>query len=266
MNHHEQQPTPITSTNEREQGVLGRALNWAGNVLKENKNKLTASAVAGVLTLTLAGCGVNAQAEGPRDDDKSTSAPSPEVTETPETPSESIEIPAGLEAGEVGKLIVETHFTNWLNEGASEELRDRRRDENLTWEELLPIVADENQATYADALYVDGWENSPVLTNSVTGLRDANLSTLEWYSATAWSGEEKPENIEGFKSWLDVTSVEEVSTAEANMRTIEVGYVQMNNSDKNLGPDANSVEATFSITLQSDGSSEKIADIALGSQ
>lgn len=83
MNHHEQLSYASPATQDDEQGVLSRALNRVGNLLKNNKNRLTASATSVVLAVTLAGCGVSAQEEGPKPS-TTTSAPSPEASETPD--------------------------------------------------------------------------------------------------------------------------------------------------------------------------------------
>ena len=78
-NSQEQVPTN-SNTPKNDEAQLSSFANRAGNILKMGANKLTATAVAGLLTITLAGCGANANAEGP----KPTTTHSAEATPTPE--------------------------------------------------------------------------------------------------------------------------------------------------------------------------------------
>jgi hypothetical protein len=275
MDQHEPQVQTNSNNSDSEISAARRILNGAGNFLNDNKDKAIKRGVAllaaGALTIGLAGCGANASAQGPEPTSSSSSEPTPDTSEAPspqetETPTSSeFEIPAGLSAEEVGELIVGDRFTNWNNAGAEDSLLDRSIDENISWDDLLPIVADENKKLYADALYVDGWENDPNLVKSVDGARDANLSVLQWYTYTAWSSEEKPENKEGFKSWMEVIDVDEV-TSDEDSRVINVVYIQKNNSDQNLGPEADPVETVYNISLQTIGDTEKISAISVNSK
>jgi hypothetical protein len=175
---------------------------------------------------------------------------------------EALEIPAGLDAEKLGTMIVADRFTSWANAGAYDGLLMQSVDENLSWDEMLPEIADKNMAVYADALYVDGWEQKTQLTQFVEGTRDSNLGTLQWYTSTQWSSEEKPENKEGYKQWLTVDGVQEVST-DSNERTIDVAVTSHSNSDMNLGPAPLKEKAIYTITLEEVDGTEKIADISL---
>ena len=80
MDRHEPQVHTNSSPRESDAKELTNFASRAGNILRLGGNKLTAAAVAGLLTITLAGCGANANAEGP----KPTTTTSAEATPTPE--------------------------------------------------------------------------------------------------------------------------------------------------------------------------------------
>jgi len=202
-------------------------------------------------------------------------APSVEATEP--TPSENfetimvngeklsvadLEIPSGLDAEELGTMIVADRFSSWLNAGAYEGLSKQLVSERLTWEVKLPQLAEENKATFAKALYVDGWETKTQLITSADSFKEANLGTLEWYTATQWSGDEKPENKEGFKNWKTIDGVQEVA-AEDGIRVIDVAYTNHTNSDLNRGPSPQVEGGVYTITLEEVDGTEKISDISV---
>lgn len=243
MNHHEQELKQVINTLDTD--------TTNGNRLGPVR-RVAGAAAAVTLALTLAACGSVAAEGGPKDDDKSNSAsPSPEASQTPEVekPTElSIEIPAGLEAQEVGELIVGELFTDWNNAGAENSLLDLNIESGKDWSVFLPELAAANAQEYADGMFVAGWQNDENLVKIVSGAEATNLSNLDMYKSTAWSDKYE----EGFRSWKEVLAVEELQDEDPNSRSIEVTYVEHNNADKSAGEPASGTETIFSLRLAPD--------------
>jgi hypothetical protein len=195
------------------------------------------------------------------------SQPTPVESEAPVSGGEllsveALEIPTGLDAEELGTMIVADRFTKWGNAGAVDSLLQESMDRNLGWDTLIPEKVSENRKIFADALYVEGWEQNTQLRTYVDGSSKANENTLKWYTSTQWNGEEKPENIEGYKVELTVDGVQEVESDDTS-RTIEVAYTNHTNSDLNRGPEPETQGGIYTITLEDVNGTEKIADISV---
>lgn len=192
------------------------------------------AAVGALSAIALTGCAANNVEAQPSPVETTTSAsPVPlETTEpTPaETPQpgatyetytvEELQIPAGLSDEEFGRLVVEERLALWVNAGANEGLLTRKEEEGLSWEELLPKIADENRDLFVEALINPngGWRTGGGATTSVIWggytqesierLREWNLSVLRSYVATQWS--DNPEDKEGYRASFHVEDYGEV--------------------------------------------------------
>ncbi len=168
-------------------------------------------------------------------DPTETAPPTPEATNSPEQELtvEALQVPAGLSAEALGEMVVGDRFTAWANAGADDNLRLRAREANVGWPAFLPEVADENAAIFAEALYIDGWEQDPNLVKDVNGAKEINRATLDSYKSTAWNRDEHPENVEPYRYWMNVVEVAQLS-ASGDERTLEVALRDHDNSDKNM--------------------------------
>lgn len=216
--------------------------------------------------ITLAGgaltaCATNTEAPRSQAETVTTEVtPVPEATLTPtpevETPvSDKVEIPAGLENQEAGKVVMD-RLDDWVNAGASDDLKTEVV--GVGWDNLLKQVSEANTAKYAPALFINGWEDDPDLANFATNITSSNLGTLQWYAKTAWSGDEA--NQEGYKNWFETLGVNEVSNDGTN-RTLTIQYQNNSNFDKNLGPDASIDKGVVTVSLKEVDGSDKISAI-----
>jgi hypothetical protein len=248
--------------------------------LVENKSRrrgvIIGAGVAGLALAAGAVFGVNALNQAPKSEPVATApadpseptaepAPVPVETASPETDNltvENLEVPAGLDAQTLGTVLVEDRFTQWYNAGAVNELNDTKFEANKPWDVLLSEIVDKNKSVFADALYVDDWETNPVLAQDVEGASQGNLSVLQNYVDTQWSGDEKPENKEGYRVWSTVDNVTELQN-DGTSRTIEVSYENYSNSDLNEGPAPSRESGTYTITTTVVNGMEKISNITL---
>ena len=183
-------------------------------------------AIAVLTAVALAACSNTGAQEQPRSETTSISTEAPNTTATPDTDSssteqpevayetytvEELQIPAGLSDEEFGRLVVEDRLTKWVNAGANEGLLTRMEEEGLTWEELLPKIADENRDLFVEALIEPSWRRdgntqatiwTSYTSESIERLREWNLSVLRSYVATQWS--DSPEDNEGYRVSLHV--------------------------------------------------------------
>lgn len=230
---------------------------------------------AGIALAAGAVFGVNALNQAPKTEPTAAAPADPSETPAEASPpaspevqtftAEQLEIPAGLDAETLGKTIVADRWSEWLNAGATNELRWAAHDVNESWDEFLPKMVDNNREVFADALYVPGWQSNENLLKDITTTRNANLANLQWYVATAWSGDQKPQNKEGYRSWLTVELVQELEDHVDETRTIEVTYSNANNSTMNDGP-APDPGGIFTITTKVVDGKEKIAEVHLRSR
>lgn len=217
----------------------------------------TATAVA---ALALAACAPTGGDGGtPAPSETATTAPAPEFEGA--TPEDFI-IPTGLDAEAVAEAVVAGAFTNWDNAGANESLRDRILASYESPDTILAEVVAENKVVATDTFFVDGWENSESLVSLANASEKSNLGTLQNYQATAWSSDTKPENIEGYRTWQEVTAAREVDDGDGNdsTRKIVIDYTDHANNNKNLGPAPQRAGGTIEIDLVSDGDRERLSD------
>ncbi len=226
------------------------------------------SGLAGAAIAAGAVMGINAAAEAPQSqptaeapaDPSAPEAPtdsSPETPVSPELTVEQLEIPAGLSAEELGKLVVADRFTAWRNAGAREDLNKRSAAENIAWADLLPRMAGENRDLFAEALFVPDWQLDTNLSVVAEAFSDINLNTLEGYVATEWSQDTKPENIEGYRSWYTVDSSRELSKSDSE-RIVEVKWSLHDNSDLNTRDPLKVTAGTYTMTFRTVDNVEKM--------
>lgn len=247
-------------------------LDSRGRSSRSNLGRVSASAVIAALALGISACTGYAEttsATSPSNsaNDPKATTPATEQTTTPENGEltvKKVEIPAGLSAEELGKTIVEGRWSDWVNAGASDQLRYDRLKANESWGEYLPKVADNNTSIFESALYEDNWQSNPNLVTNVTNSASANLAVLKWYVTTAWSGDEKPQNKEGFRSWMTVDKVTEVDDGDNDntTRTVEVAYTNKTNGNMNEGPklDPND-KGVWTISTKTVNGVEKITNV-----
>lgn len=194
---------------------------------------ITGLVIASVLML--AGCVSTAEPDHAQE--AVVEEPAPVETEDPGVEAPALgeyEIPAELSAEELGKVIFEDRITQWYNAGAKDSLIDDLVDKNLTWDEYLPQLAKERANVFANALVGEGYLNNPNLALFVERGEEANLAVLRSYVATQWNTE-NPENIEGYRVWIEVNAVEELTDDNAanGERSIKVDLSLKSNADKN---------------------------------
>ncbi len=206
---------------------------------------LRAATIFLALVLALAGCAANTgQGNDPF-------APEPEADSESQTgtiaeliPSvDELRIPAGLEGEPLASTILE-RITAWENAGASEALRELRSGANESWETFLPKVAESNRDTFAEALLGEGWQTDAELSRIADLFEYGNLAILQAYVATAWSGDEEPENIEGYRSWKTLNSAEQVG------QTLTIDYSIRDNSDNNTIPPLSRTGGVYEINVR----------------
>ncbi len=205
----------------------------------------------------LTGCATNTPEVAPEPAEEATSE-STGVFEGAD-PADYI-IPAGLDAQSVADAVVEGAVNSWVNAGANDSLRDRLLASDDAFDTVLAVIAAENAVTVTENLFTAGWESMDSLVSLATGAEKSNFETLQWYQATAWNDEE-PENIEGYRSWMEVEAVRELDDGDgdASTRTILVDYTNHTNSDKNVGPDPQRSGGTLEFAVVSDGTQERLS-------
>jgi hypothetical protein len=190
----------------------------------------------------------------------------PEQASTYEQQVAALEIPAGLSAEELAKVLVEDRWTKWANAGVATETESKEFEND--WyayptsdetgiEAFTKAQADENAEVFIDALYTDDWEDRPDLVSFIERDKRTNYLVLRGYMATAWTSYSK--DIEPYKNWFEVSSVRETSTGQ-NERTLVIEAIQHANDDKNsMDPLVGGGDISFTVTLQKDkNGTEKI--------
>lgn len=210
---------------------------------KEQGIKLLAGTVITLGAVGLAGCSNNAEAKPGPDVTISTEAPSatpsesatPSPTETApgeadlEAKIEALEIPAGLEPQQLAEAFIEIK-NKWWNAGTEDPqaLKDRRDNEGTSWAKLAPIIAQENKAIYAPALFGADWESNPEAVTAVERMVEANESVLSNFMATAYRGS----GAVGYKAWSELTETS-ANASTTGSRILRVDYSNHDNGSEN---------------------------------
>lgn len=227
---------------------------------------ITASVLMGVAVAALTGCSANADATPkPSTSTSAEATPTPEETRVAspeyEAPSvEALEIPAGLSDEEVGELIVE-RLTTWNNAGATDYLRDRVLDDpEASWESVLTEVTEANKVSFADAMFVDGYEADENLNQFVNGFAQINYGTLDVFKSTEWNDDGgKP----GYERSNEFTGVEPVVN-NGTSRVLNINYTIHDNAAEAGSSQVIEVpNNTLNVTLETVGDKEVITTAAI---
>lgn len=193
---------------------------------------------------------------------------------------EQLEIPAGLETEQVGQLIID-RFDDWRNAGTNDvnvytEWQDLPLDASTG--DFVTAKAEEYGTIYADALYIDGWQNNheDLIDNYKFGLK-VNANTLEINLKTSYYDGisldmQNSEDLEGFQRHISFEDAREISSEgtpgeDGYTRVVEINYTESNNADRNRAGEAFAPETAsfgnpqgrFTLTLVTAGGVEKIA-------
>jgi hypothetical protein len=191
--------------------------------------------------------------------------PAEQPGESPEQPVnngeytvESLEVPANLSTEELAELMIENRITGWLNAGATNDLYRIAKESGDPWDVVVERVSAENRDIFADALFIDGWQDNPELKESVENFRNENWSRLGLYASTAFKTD-GPE-IEGFRSWIEVNGVTE--TQDGTSRILAINTTEYDNREAaGLTLESGTPNGIWTITLVVENGVEKIASI-----
>ena len=261
--------TPNTEVQTHEQPhLLKRALNATGEFFKENKNKLTAAAVGGVLAITLAGCGTTAKAEGPSHETTSSAEATPKSTDNQnekELTVESVELPASLTPEQLGDTFV-TRLTAWDMAGATPKNQDEYITSGGDTSKVMDIV-NKNEQVFTDAMFVEGWEQIDSLKGFADTANNRNASALETWFKTYQSGNSLDK--EAYTRGAKLVGEPTIDSSDGKTATIEVHLAEYDNVDKNraltLDPTLDTVNGNrvkVVITAEKSDTSWKISAIA----
>lgn len=142
---------------------------------------------------------------------------------------EALEIPAGLEPQQLAEAFIEIK-NKWWNAGTEDPqvLKDRRDNEGTSWAKLAPIIAQENKAIYAPALFGADWESNPEAVTAVERMVEANESVLSNFMATAYRGS----GAVGYKAWSELTETS-ANASTTGSRILRVDYSNHDNGSEN---------------------------------
>lgn len=191
-------------------------------------------------------------AEGPAN-------PGEEAPATPEElTAEQLEIPAGLEAKQVGETII-NRLNDWQNGGTNDvavytEWQDLPLD--ATTGDFVTEKAKEYGAVRADALYIEGWENHEDLVNNYDFNVSVNANTLELNLKTSYYegvslNYQDPSDLEGFQRNINFEDAREISSEgtpgeDGYTRVVEIDFNETINADQNrVGEDFGQAYADF---------------------
>lgn len=187
-----------------------------------------------------------------------TTEPAPELNER-EQRIEELKIPAGLSDEEFADRVVST-ISSWINEGSDDTLLDDVVEKNIPTDQYLSQMAGENAYIYAEALFSDDWQTNPGVMSFVSAATLANEKTTGAFLGTNWA--DNPEDIEGYRSWDEVSSVAVVSS-DSTGRSIEINVNGFDNSEKNSVEDKVFIsDGFYEITTTVEGDTEYIRSIS----
>ena len=245
----------------------------------KKKSKVGRYIFVGAATVAVAAgavFGVKAITPAPSSDPVATapSEPTPEaIAETPVANAdneklltvESITIPSTLSPEEAGKEFITTAFSERKMEGTTKDTYDKFYAANGS-SEPLEIIAAQNSKIYNEALLVPGWENNESLVNYDKNTTESNVSNLAAWALTKDSG--FPQDKEPFNAWVEVDSVEVVSSDEDSAQ-VKLDVTDYNNIDKNRVEDINPIfieyngnKATVTLDIEQIDGAWKISNMA----
>ncbi len=183
---------------------------------------------AAVVALTAGGIfGVNAMNAAPNEETKPTAEapaeptkePAPEETKAPVEQKEvltveSLEIPAGLSAEELAASYMDL-ISKWKNYGTGQEALDELLESNKSREGYSKAAAEKHADTFADAIFVEAWRDSPDLVTSRNGDVFMNADAIDRSTYALLNGKED------FRRWNQIEGdVEEQVSAIDGTRTL----------------------------------------------
>lgn len=225
------------------------------------RSRLRAKALPLTALLLVAGLGLSGCASSA----EPTAAPKqtePAETETvpveDAAPLEVAPIEAGLDSETFAKKYLEL-YEAWINAGANESLREIGLSTDEPWETILPKIANENRSVFGDAMFPADWENNSRLVMFADRYSEINLYTLQAYTATAWSQDTHPENVEAYRIESVYKEVSELQSSEEG-RTVIISYANKTNGDKNTIGTAGDKDYTLSLTTAVENGFEKVTE------
>lgn len=199
---------------------------------------IVAGSWLGIKAATDPGAESEVPAPNPNETSLIEESPAPEETTAPIEQELTLEqqiaekqIPAGLSPEEYATALFERQ-TEWSNAGANDDLVMRSVDANLSWEEFLPQVVEENATVYAPALFGPNWRDSEELVEYVDAMKRMNLTTLKGFVGTAWNRDERPENLEAYRYWREPADPRLVNE-EGDKRHFQIMVMNYDNADQN---------------------------------
>jgi hypothetical protein len=183
------------------------------------------------------------------------------------------EISAGLDAETFADTLIEDRYNDWEMAGATDATNTAFLASPLNSSDFAKEVAAEQAPLYADALFVDGYEDIAPLAANFKGQQDGNAHTLDNWLITYESGDSAdiaPYEINLTVNENGVTVTDETETS----RTLEIMVTWNDNRSQNrigtdylsTNPDLNGHVYKYIVTTQIANGSEKIADIDIQKQ
>lgn len=185
--------------------------------------------------------------------------PTASPSSAPTLPAMELTVASGLSTDELADLLVE-RFEQWDNAGATPELFTQSIQQNVSYNELLPLVASEYGESFADAIYVEEWRDIPVLSQNVEARAERNLAVLGNYVRTAFDTE-GPE-VEAYYLETEVLEASEES-GPSGERIMTITVRQSDNREANQVTTTELRDAEYVITTVEEGGTVKISDIEI---
>jgi hypothetical protein len=228
---------------------------------------------AGLLAAAGATFGVvNANEAGPSSSQTVATGPStlgPEATSTPSATGspevlsvQSLEIPTGLAPDQLGSTIAQ-RLSQWEMAGATPDIRTAYVKSGGSFD-YLTSVAEQNGSTFADALFVPGYESKPDLSIYIANKTKSNANSLENWAKTTLaptSADKEPFSRSMTANSTSVTSQSDGTTQLA------IDATEYDNASQNhigqIKPDELVIdgnEVTITVTLETVDGHEKISE------
>lgn len=170
-----------------------------------------------------------------------------------------LEIPVGLSAEELGKTFIDRENA-WLNAGTdNQKIFDDRTEaglDNIPMGEFVTKLATEFAPSFADALYVEGWESRPdIVDHHYQPFIELNASILERNLKT--SNPAFNDGKDAYHYTRTIDAVREISS-DSTTRVIEVDFTDSNNSEVISAP-----YGTYTLTFVTVDGTERIAALSV---
>jgi len=233
-------------------------------------------AVVGAVGLgTILGAGVVGYNKYAAGDDKTTA---PVDTETsvsaPVTPGELDNVadlvPEGISAElysspeEIAAAYIDKK-NEWINQGAEPGYLDDY-DGYITDKEYARLESDKTNMTYADALYVEGWQSNPDLIRTSENVGEVHDQVLWVYGVTIPSEYSDGRDLEPYTRFSEIEQTEVIEVTD-NMIIVNITATDNDNRDKNRAgefiEDINGKYGTTQYTYVLEGDEWKVKDLTI---